>query len=153
MNSYSAKADPWPKILDLLFQYCACGNAASHPVPTTTLIKAQAQVAHTRQSCKPAFGDTQDFWACVTINVLELTESYATIGWYDPTRCRYEDQRWRRFRTLRAGVCAMTGAPIVAGTDVFHPIATRSGPANADTMILAHALQCVGAAESARGAG
>jgi hypothetical protein len=108
-NPYSSNADPWRKILDLLFQCCERGNEASVPVPTTTLIKARASVAHARQSRKPAYLDTQDFWACVTINVLELTESYATIGWHDPTRCRYEDQRWRRFRTLRAGVCAMTG--------------------------------------------
>jgi len=30
----------------------------------------------------------------------------------------------------------------VAGDDVFHPVRTRSGPANADALILARALQC-----------
>jgi hypothetical protein len=47
----------------------------------------------------------------------------------------------------------MTGTRIAAGDDVFHPVRTRSGPANADALILARALQCLGAAESARDAG
>jgi hypothetical protein len=89
----------------------------------------------------------------VTINVLELTESFATIGWYDPTRCRYEDQRWRRFKARRAGVCAMTGSLIATGADVFRPLATRRNPANADAMILARALQCLDAADSDGDAG
>jgi Domain of unknown function (DUF3331) len=149
MNTCRAKADPWPKILDLLGQSCARGDVESHPVPTTTLISAHARVAHTRTPCSPAIRDMQGFQACVTINVLELTESSAIIGWYDPTRCRYEDQRWRRFKTLHAGICAMTGTRIVAGADVFHPVRTRSGPANVDAMILADALQCAGAADPA----
>jgi hypothetical protein len=85
---------------------------------------------------------------CVKINVLELTESTATITWYDPTRCRYEDQRWRRHRARRAGVCSMTGALIAPHADVFRPAGPRRLAANADAMILTRALQCA-AADSA----
>jgi hypothetical protein len=148
MNRRSTKADPWPKILDLLGQRCAREYAESHPLPTTTSV-ARTEVDRTRMPCNPAFLDMQGFRTCVRINVLELTESFATIGWYDPTRCRYGDQRWGRFKTLHAGVCAISGARIAAGTDVFRPVPTRSGAANADAMILARALQCVFATDSA----
>jgi hypothetical protein len=121
----------------------------NHRVPTTTLINAHARVVHATEPRSPVLRDTQDFQAYATIKVLELTETSATIGWYDPTRCRYDDQRWRRFKTLQAGVCAMTGTRIAPGADCFHPVLTRSGPANAGAMILALALQCVGATDSA----
>jgi len=153
MSPIDDKADPWSKILDMLDRCCARENPDSDPVPRTKLISTQAsQGAWARTRCGPAFQDTQGFRACVTINVLEVTESSATIGWYDPTRCRYEDQRWYRFKTHRAGVCAMTGALITAGTDVFHPGRAPKVPANADAMILASALQCAAAADSASGA-
>jgi len=146
MNPGSAKADPWPKIIDLLNRCCACGNAESHPLPTTKMISPQAsREAHIRKRYGPASLDTPGFQACVTINVRELTESSATIGWYDPTRCRYEDQHWSRFKARHAGVCAMTGIPIAPGADVFRPAHTRGGAANADAMILMRALQCAAA--------
>jgi hypothetical protein len=143
MNLGSAKADPWPKILDLLNRCSARGNAESHASPTTKMISAQgSQGAHTGRRYGPASLDTPGFQACVTINVRELTESSATIGWYDPTCCRYEDQHWCRFKARHGGVCAMTGAQIAVGADVFHPARIRGVAANADAMILTHALQC-----------
>jgi Domain of unknown function (DUF3331) len=146
-NPISANTDPWSKILDLLNRCCARGNKESHPSPTTKMISAQAsRKAPARERHNQASRDTQGFRACVTINVLELTDSSATIGWYDSTRCRYEDQHWRRFKALHAGVCAMTGAPIAVGADVFHPAGrTRGIAANADAMILTRALQCAAA--------
>jgi hypothetical protein len=36
----------------------------------------------------------------------------------------------------------MTGAQIAVGADVFHPARIRGVAANADAMILTHALQC-----------
>jgi hypothetical protein len=47
----------------------------------------------------------------------------------------------------------MTGSLIATGADVFRPLATRRNPANADAMILARALQCLGAADSDGDAG
>jgi nicotinamidase-related amidase len=72
---------------------------------------------------------------------------------WSTTRCRYEDQRWRRFKACRAGVCAMTGSLTAAGADAFRPVPARRNPANAETMILARALQCPGAADSDGDAG
>jgi Domain of unknown function (DUF3331) len=153
MNPIDVKADPWPKLLELLDRCCTRENAESNPAPRTKLIRTQASPgAWSTTRCGPAFCDTEGFRTCVTINVLEVTESSATLGWYDPTRCRYEDQRWNRFKTHRAGVCAMTGALITAGTDVFHPARAPKVPANADAMILACALRCAAAADSAGGA-
>jgi Domain of unknown function (DUF3331) len=148
MNAGNTKTDPWPKILELLGQCCPRGNAASRSVPTTNLIRELAREACAGKPYRAAFSGTKGFEACVTINVLELTESSATIGWYDPTRCRYEDQRWRRFKARRAGVCAMTGSLIEAGADIFRPVSPRGALANADAMILARALQRLGAADS-----
>jgi hypothetical protein len=153
MNVGNTKGDPWPRILELLGQCCPRGDAAGYPVPAATLTIAHARVACAGKPYSRGVPDTQGLWACVTINVLELTESSATIGWYDPTRCRYEDQRWRRFKARRAGVCAMTGSLIAAGADVFRPVPARRNPANADAMILARALQCLGAADSDGDAG
>lgn len=142
MNASTAKTDPWPKILALLNRSRACVTAQGHPVRNTKLISAQvSHEACTGKQYDPMSRGTSGSWACVTINVLELTESSATITWYDPTRCRYGDQHWCRLKARHAGVCAMTGAPIAPGADVFHPARARGAAANADAMILAHALQ------------
>ena len=144
MNAGNTKADPWPKILDSLKGCYACGNAESRPAPSTNLVRAATRV----RDVGKWYGDAPSWPICVTINVLELTERSATIAWYDPTRCRYEDQHWSRFKARHAGVCAMTGVPILPGADVFHRPRIRGGAANADAMILTRALLCA-AADSA----
>ena len=149
MNAGNSKADPWPKILDSLKGCYTCANAESQEAPATNRVRAATR----ERSVGKWYANTPSWPICATINVLEVTETSATIAWYDPTRCRYEDQRWLRLKTHQAGVCAMTGTRIAAGDDVFHPVRTRSGPANADALILARALQCLGAADSARDAG
>ena len=135
MNAGNSKADPWPKILDSLKGCYACANAESQEAPATNRVGAATRV----RSVGKWHANTPSWPICATINVLEVTETSATIAWYDPTRCRYEDQRWSRLKTHQAGVCAMTGTRIAAGDDVFHPVRTRSGPANADALILARA--------------
>jgi hypothetical protein len=143
MNPSIAQVDPWPKILDLLHQCCPPEHAEGHLKSATKPLSAGvSRHPHAKKQRVPALRKPQGFSACVTIHVRELTESSATIGWYDPTCCRYEDQRWCRFKALRAGVCAMTGALIAAGADAFHPARGRRVPTNVGAMILAHALQC-----------
>jgi hypothetical protein len=144
------KTDPWPKILDLLNQCRACVTAASPPPRNAKRVKAQAYCsARTgKQQYDRSDQNSSGPPSCVKINVLELTESAATITWYDPTRCRYVDQRWRRRRAGRAGVCSMTGVLIARGADVFHPADPRRLAANADAMILTRALQCAAASSA-----
>jgi hypothetical protein len=151
MNSNSAKRDPWPKIIDLLNGCNACGSAGTRPVLTRESITAAgSRPACAMKSRSPALSVTPFSWACATIKVLEVTESSATICWYDSTLCRYEDQRWRRLKTQRAGICAMSGAMIAVGDDVFHPV-PRNIAANADAMILTLVLRRA-AAQSVTGA-
>jgi hypothetical protein len=77
------------------------------------------------------------------IYVLDRTERAATITWHDPTACHYDDQRWYRCTASHKGVCAITGALIVRGADIFRPARARSMPVNSDAMILASALPAV----------
>jgi Domain of unknown function (DUF3331) len=151
MNSNIAKSDPWPKIVDLLSGCGACGSAGTRPVLTReSIIAAGSRRDRTMKSQSPALPITPFSWACATIKVLEVTESSASICWYDSTLCRYEDQRWRRLKTQRAGICAMSGAMIAMGDDVFHPV-PRNIAANADAMILTLVLRRA-AAQSVTGA-
>jgi uncharacterized protein DUF3331 len=117
MNFGSVKSDPWPKILDLL--------------------------KRTGKTYEPGSQIPLGFREGVTIKVLELDERSAIVAWYDPTRCRYDEQRWIRIKARDAGVCAITGAQIAIGADVFRPARTRRRiAANAGEMILTPALQC-----------
>ncbi|WP_087660293.1 DUF3331 domain-containing protein [Caballeronia terrestris] len=77
---------------------------------------------------------------CLRIRVIEHTDSRATVSWHDPTSCHYDDQHWRRARARHAGVCALSGATVSRGEDIFQPSRRRPPPANAGAMILASAL-------------
>jgi hypothetical protein len=77
-------------------------------------------------------------YSSLTVRILEArSESTITISWHDPTACHYGDQTWRRGRAKHAGRCAISGAVIAAGADVFLPPTRRPYAANAGTMILA----------------
>lgn len=79
--------------------------------------------------------------SCVRINILERLERVAVISWSDPTTSNYTDQPWRRMFARRNGTCALTGARISFGDDVFMP-ATRSKtkPINYGAVILTSAM-------------
>ncbi|MFT0174038.1 DUF3331 domain-containing protein [Paraburkholderia mimosarum] len=74
------------------------------------------------------------------MKIVEWSEKSLTIVWHDPTACSYDDQRWRRTRSTRVGVCAVSGLVIHQGQDVFKPCRSKPSPANAEAMILANAL-------------
>jgi hypothetical protein len=76
----------------------------------------------------------------MSIQVVDCTDSTATIAWHDATLCRYDDQHWIRSTASRRGVCALTGQLIRRGADIFRPARRKSLPANADAMILAESL-------------
>jgi hypothetical protein len=78
--------------------------------------------------------------SCLRINILERFERVAVIWWCDPTACNYSDQAWRRMVARRNGTCALTGARISSGDDVFMPATRKAKPINYGAMILTSAL-------------
>jgi hypothetical protein len=77
----------------------------------------------------------------VAVKLIERPSSTtATIEWRDSTRCCYGDQVWRAMRARTAGVCAMSGCPILPGDHVYGPN-PRPVPSNAGAMILASVLE------------
>jgi hypothetical protein len=84
--------------------------------------------------------DTRRFFPGARITVIERVGRSVKIAWHDPTACRYGDQCWHRATARRSGVCAITGAPITRGMDIFRPSCAGPAPVNAYAMILASAL-------------
>ena len=79
---------------------------------------------------------------CIKITVLERRGPLsAVVSWCDSTTCCYWDQLWRRGRARKRGFCALTGAQIVAGDDVFRPRLGHRAPLNSDAMILASVME------------
>ncbi|KVZ49493.1 DUF3331 domain-containing protein [Burkholderia ubonensis] len=69
------------------------------------------------------------------------TESSVLVSWSDPTRCRYDEQRWISSKSRALGRCALTGQPIRAGDPIYKPQwRGAKRPANCREMILASAL-------------
>jgi hypothetical protein len=74
------------------------------------------------------------------VRIVEWSERSLTIVWHDPTACSYVDQRWMRSKSSGSGVCALSGAVICRGEDIFKPSRSKPTPANAGAMILVSAL-------------
>jgi hypothetical protein len=71
-----------------------------------------------------------------------------TLDWRDSTRCCYREQLWVSARARVSGKCAMSGAAIVPGDEIFRPRPARPTPRNVNAMILAAAVEPYVAAES-----
>jgi hypothetical protein len=102
--------------------------------------RARASGNRTRTLGSPANVKMDYAGKTAAVRIVESSEKSLTIVWHDPTACSYDDQRWRRSRSSRAGVCALTGAAICRGQDIFKPSSGKPPPANAEAMILASAL-------------
>jgi Domain of unknown function (DUF3331) len=133
MRLTRTNGDPWKHILYVLQQDCP--SSGRHERKETR----ESPRGRSARTAPPYFPTS------VTINVLDRTERTATLAWHDPTSCHYDDQRWHRVAARSNGVCAMTGALITRGTDVFRPSRrkTNLAPSNAHAMILASALQAL----------
>lgn len=90
----------------------------------------------TRASC----AETAQAGQTANVRVVEWSDKSLTIVWHDPTACSYDDQRWRRLKSTKDGVCALTGQAIRKGDEVFKPGRSKPPPANAEAMILVSAL-------------
>jgi hypothetical protein len=137
----ASQLDPWRQILIKLGEACVSAAAekaarAVNASPKTR--RGLSFMATSRARC----AKYASFSTCVTIKVLERSERVAMITWHDPTSCHYAEQRWHRATSLRSGTCALTGALIARGDDIFRP--SRSNrQMNADAMILTCRLPVV----------
>nr|WP_243772075.1 DUF3331 domain-containing protein [Burkholderia anthina] len=73
------------------------------------------------------------------VQVLERSAQLLVVRWVEPGRAHFGEQHWKPGRARHAGVCALTGARIACGDDVFRPTG-RPVPPNSRAMILAIAL-------------
>jgi hypothetical protein len=99
-----------------------------------------ATATRERRNCRPAANDAKKGGnpPNVHIEVIEhSTPACAVISWRDSTSCCYGYQVWRQATSRRAGVCALSGAEIRRGDEIFQPYVRYVLPANAAAMILA----------------
>ncbi|MGU7772672.1 DUF3331 domain-containing protein [Burkholderia sp. MR1-5-21] len=75
------------------------------------------------------------------VAVERQTDSSVLVSWSDPTRCRYDEQRWISAKSRLRGCCALSGQVIHTGDAIYKP-QWRGGkrPANCTEMILATEL-------------
>jgi hypothetical protein len=76
------------------------------------------------------------------VRVIERqTAQTVTLDWRDPTNCCYREQLWVAARSRVSARCAMSGAPILPGDEIFRPRPTRPAPRNVGAMILASVVE------------
>jgi hypothetical protein len=139
MKPCDNKTNLWMQILSGLGDDCssALSGANAYLIAATREMRRQPPAHLTTHDKIATFAP---FSASVKICVLDRTERVATISWQDPTSCHYADQRWHRSTAQHGGVCAVTGAAIARGADIFRPSRASPAPANAQAMILTGAL-------------
>ncbi|WP_269502858.1 DUF3331 domain-containing protein [Burkholderia sp. IMCC1007] len=101
-----------------------------------------ARSLHRDDAPMPSSGDVRRRSAIVAVE--RQTDSSMLVSWSDPTRCRYDEQRWisAKARGRGLGRCALTGQPIRAGDAIYKPQwRGEKRPANCREMILAAALE------------
>ncbi|WP_180735325.1 DUF3331 domain-containing protein [Paraburkholderia sp. PGU19] len=73
-----------------------------------------------------------------SIRLLEFpSERTVLIEWSSPTGCRYGEQTWMRATATAAGVCVLSGKPVIRGNPIFRPSCPKNSVGNALAMILA----------------
>jgi hypothetical protein len=138
----TTSVDPWKHILYVLQRDCSSSSLERRANRESS--RGQHTSQRAGEARRPARTALPYFPTCVTINVLDRTDRTATLAWHDPTSCHYDDQHWHRAAAQCNGVCAMTGALITRGTEVFRPSRRKNpAPCNAHAMILASALQAL----------
>jgi hypothetical protein len=103
----------------------------------STSVRARGRAASPEQEQRIAGSQN------ASVRVLEhSTPLRAFISWRDSTSCCYGYQLWRQTTSRRAGVCALSGAVIHRGDEIFQPFTRDVRPGNATAMILAVYIDC-----------
>jgi Domain of unknown function (DUF3331) len=139
MNTPEA-ADAWEYALDLLLLI-----RLSKP--------SRAFGGEARGHCTPgefaAFGDRLARLArerAVNLHIVEkYSKSTIAVCWRDATSGCYAEQLWRAVIARTGSTCALSGLQIRPGDAVFRPWGRGYKPANSDSMILATAVEVIGA--------
>jgi len=119
--------DPWIQAISFLFLPESSGSADRESVHRATYkYHSESHVSE----CRPF------------VRVIERqTAQTVTLDWRDSTNCCYREQLWVAARSRVSARCAMTGAPIFPGDEIFRPRPTRPAPRNVGAMILASAVE------------
>ncbi|REG49606.1 uncharacterized protein DUF3331 [Paraburkholderia sp. BL6669N2] len=144
MDSVIGSLDAWRIILDELR---AVTGAFAGDSPSAVDADSRGRAHRDVARC---VGTSTKAWECNTVTqanveIVEWSERSLTIVWHDPTACSYVDQRWSRSKSTSSGVCALSGAIISRGQDIFKPSRSKPPPVNADAMILLSALPALAA--------
>ncbi|RFU49657.1 DUF3331 domain-containing protein [Paraburkholderia sp. DHOC27] len=129
--------DPWTRTIDLL----------SLPAGVRPVIDEAVDWARHRtltEKCSSRWGPF--------VRVVDRPSALTvTLDWRDSTKCCYREQLWVAGRARVSGRCAMSGAPILPGDDIFRPRPARPAPRNVSAMVLAAAVDAYVACETLYG--
>ena len=118
--------DPWIQTISLLFLPEHSGGANRESVQ--------------RAACK-YYSESNVSECRPFVRVIERQTAQAvTLDWRDSTNCCYREQLWVASRSRVCARCALSGAPILPGDEIFRPRPTRPAPRNVGAMILATAV-------------
>ncbi len=114
-----------------------CGDVVFSP-------RGRAQIDPNAMVLAAALGSPRAPKVRPHVQVLERSAQLLVVRWVEPGRAHFGEQHWKPGRARHAGVCALTGARIACGDDVFRP-SGRPMPPNSGAMILASAVALDGA--------
>lgn len=125
----------WEHVMTLL----APSPAASCGAPSNLRDPVAARRRHRDDPPPASSGDVRR--RCAIVATERQTDSSVLVSWSDPTRCRYDEQRWISARSRALGRCALTGMTIRPGDAIYKPQwRGAKRPANYREMILAAEL-------------
>jgi hypothetical protein len=126
--------DPWTRTINLL------------SLPDGPLCPVEEPIERPPKRRTSADSNASTWEPCVTA-VDRPSSTTVVLDWRDPTKCCYREQLWIAARARVAGRCAMSGAAITPGDEIFRPRPARPVPRNVSAMILASAVDACAAYE------
>jgi hypothetical protein len=120
--------DPWTRTINLL----------SLPAESPCTIEESIDQPPRRRLATESNASTWE--PCVTV-IDRPSALTVVLDWRDPTKCCYREQLWVSARARVSGRCAMSGAAIEPGDEIYRPRPARPAPRNVSAMVLASAVE------------
>ncbi|AOI67226.1 hypothetical protein WS98_13255 [Burkholderia territorii] len=131
MNAFNR----WEHVMTLLDP----SPAAVHGALSLLRDSDAARRRHRDEAPPASSGDARR--RCAIVAVERQTDSSVLISWSDPTRCRYDEQRWISAKSRALGRCALTGTTVRPGDAIYKPQwRGAKRPANYREVIIASEL-------------
>ncbi|KVN97870.1 hypothetical protein WK56_08845 [Burkholderia ubonensis] len=125
----------WARMITLLDPSAAAGRALPASIPDAN----GAGRRHRNVAPVPSSGDARR--RATVVAAERQTGSSVLLSWSDPTRFRYDEQRWISAKSRISSCCALSGKGIRIGDAVYKPQwRGAKRPANGADMILATEL-------------